>query len=216
MTSFSTRYENETQIIDPFFTKTGTIQCMFLDPKLPRDYLVDFRPANLAEMPPNCFWQFRGKPLVIIERSYDKLPTDYDPTLPQAKGAILFPQHKQKSIFKKKTSERWQTLPGSCRYFTPLSAYWDVANPQEDDKSNFASSEQDWINKVFAGEFTSSLKNLNPVEFGYDLSMQNYEETVTKTKTMDLVKSLKSLHLWALAIMVIGLIMMIVMTAGGN
>ena len=69
---------------------------------------------------------------------------------------------------------------------------------------------------IFAGALPANVDNLDPVEFGIKLEMSNYQETVTRTKTADLMKSLKSLHLWALAIMVVGLLMMILITASGG
>lgn len=215
MTTHSQSYKNPNKIIDPFLSSKEFIKCLYLDPKLPRDYFVEYKPSDIAQLPANCFWEMKGEPVVIVEKSYDGI-AGFDPTMPSAYGAIRFPTKSGFLFFKKKTESKWQALGSDCRFFTPASAYWDISNPPDNVRENFDLSEKDFVTNIFAGKNPATLNNVSPVEFGHDLAMKNYEETVTRTKTLDLVKSLKSLHLWALGIMVVGLLMLILLTAGGG
>tara|TARA_B100001750_G_C15407715_1_gene546117 strand:- start:220 stop:861 length:642 start_codon:yes stop_codon:yes gene_type:complete len=210
MTSNTTRYTNRVEIIDPFMEKTEFIKAIYLDQSRPQDYVVDFKPSDFRDLPASCYWDSPWGRTVIIEKSNEM---NFDPDMPNAKGAIRFKAKKR--LFRKKT-DQWQPLPDYCRFVTTQSVYWDVSNPPDDTREHFDKSDRDFISDIFSGAMPANVDNLDPVEFGIKLEMSNYQETVTRTKTADLMKSLKSLHLWALAIMVVGLLMMILITASGG
>ena len=210
MTSNTTRYENRAEIIDPFLEKTEFIKAIYLDQSRPQDYIVDFKPSDFKELPASCYWDSPWGRAVIIERSSD---INFDPDMPNAKGEIRFKSKKR--LFGKNTAP-WQQLPDYCYLQTTKGVYWDISNPPDDSREQFDKSDRDFISDIFAGALPANVDNLDPVEFGIKLEMSNYQETVTRTKTADLMKSLKSLHLWALAIMVVGLLMMILITASGG
>jgi len=211
---------DEKSQLDPFF-REGVVKCLILNQEWHSDAFIEFKPDDPKFVPPNAFWRYEKESLVVLEKASDT----FDPDLPKANGLIRFHPEKKTSrmpIKIQKANEdpvpkvsSWKDLPTGFHYVTAEAVFWDIDKAKEDRKDQYEMNDEDWISKLSSGKLNSSFDHTSPREFGLDMGMQSFAEVVTKSRTANIAKSLKSLHLWALAIMIIGLLMLILLTAGG-
>ncbi len=215
-------------IVPPVFSPEGTMGAILINEEWDHDAIVDFKPESINDTPANGGWVFKKERFVILE--YTKDAFEYDPDLPIASGAIKWRKDKptafQKLIRKIKEKkkgykepepeqEKWQKLPDNFRYVTAESVYFDLLMAESDAKTEYEMTDRDWIAELHSGNIQNVPDKISPEEFGLDLAMADYSEMVNRSKKEALMKSIKSMHLYALGIMVVALIMLILLTSSG-
>ncbi len=202
------------------FYKEGVIKVFIFNQGWVEDAIIELKPDDPKFVPPNAYWHFKNESYLMIEMS-----KTLDPDLPKANGLIRFkpPATKSRIPFRIQKVDKdpvpqvssWIDLPDGFHYVTAEAVFWDADQVEENRKAQYEMSDKDWLGKLASGALNSSYNHISPREFGLDMGMEGIAEVVTKSRTANIAKSLKSLHLWALAIMVIGLLMLILLTAGG-
>ncbi|SVA07876.1 uncharacterized protein METZ01_LOCUS60730 [marine metagenome] len=215
-------------IVPPIFSPEGTTGALLINEDWTYDALVDFKPEQINDMPANAGWVYKNERFVILEYSKDAF--EYDPDLPLASGAIKWRKDKPSFIQKllrrmkekkqghklpEPEQEKWQKLPDNFRYVTCESVYFDLLISDSDTKTEYEMTDRDWISELHSGNIQNVPDKISPEEFGIDLAMADYSEMVNRSKKEALMKSIKSMHLYALGIMVIALIMLILLTSSG-
>ena len=203
------------------FYKDGVIKVFIFNEGWIEDSIIEFKPDDPKFVPPNAYWNFKNASVLMIEKS-----KTLDPDLQKANGLIRFKPPARKSrmpfrIQKVNTAPvpqftSWLDLPGGFHYVTAEAVFWDTHQIEENKKNQYEMTDKQWLESLASGALNSSQTHISPREFGLDMGMEGYGEVVTKSRTANIAKSLKSLHLWALAIMVIGLLMLILLSAGGS
>lgn len=206
--------------VDPYY-KEGVIRAIILNDEWPSDAFIDFKPEDRELVPPNAYWKYENQYTVVLEKS----SISFDPDRPKATGFIRFEPEKPQSRIPIKIQKAnqdpvpkttWKELPEGFYYVTAEAIFWDMNQASEDLSPEYNMTDKQWIEKLTSGNLSTAFKHISPREFGLEMGMASYQEVITKNRTNDIAKTLKSLHLWALAIMVIGLLMLILLSAGSN